>query len=159
MCAASVGLVFVWHAQLMHSSRWRRLSWGLYSHSWAGPPFTCKHVSECVAQGKLTLKGGFCSKSFISDLPNPGIKLTSASPALTGRFFTSEPPGKPSTYYIMLSEKKRKKEKPTCQNYIFTMGDYNTQKINKNLCLIRRQIFFFSSFCIFAFYVVMILIL
>jgi len=45
------------------------------------------------------------------DLPNPGIKLTSASPALTGRFFTSEPPGKPSTYYIMLSEKKKKKKK------------------------------------------------
>ena len=29
-------------------------------------------------------------------LPNPGIKLTSsASPALAGRFFTTEPPGKP----------------------------------------------------------------
>ena len=31
------------------------------------------------------------------DLPNPGIKLSSLrSPALAGRFFTSEPPGKPS---------------------------------------------------------------
>ena len=30
------------------------------------------------------------------DLPNPGIKPTSfASPALAGRFFTTEPPGKP----------------------------------------------------------------
>ena len=29
------------------------------------------------------------------DLPNPEIKLTSlASPALSGRFFTTEPPGK-----------------------------------------------------------------
>ena len=28
------------------------------------------------------------------DLPNPGIKP--ASPALTGRFFTTEPPGSPS---------------------------------------------------------------
>ena len=27
------------------------------------------------------------------DLPDPGIKLT--SPALAGRFFTTEPPGKP----------------------------------------------------------------
>ena len=27
------------------------------------------------------------------DLPNPGIELT--SPALAGRFFTTEPPGKP----------------------------------------------------------------
>ena len=31
-----------------------------------------------------------------ADLPNPGIKLESfASPALTGRFFTTVPPGKP----------------------------------------------------------------
>ena len=30
------------------------------------------------------------------DLPNPGIKPTSpASPALAGRFLTTEPPGKP----------------------------------------------------------------
>ena len=50
-------------------------------------------------------------------------------------------------------------KKPILQNYIFTMGDYNTQEINKNLCLIRKQFFFFSSFCIFASYVVMILIL
>ena len=28
------------------------------------------------------------------DLPDPGIKLV--SPVLAGRFFTSEPPGKPS---------------------------------------------------------------
>ena len=29
------------------------------------------------------------------DLPNPGIEPTSASPALAGIFFTTEPPGKP----------------------------------------------------------------
>ena len=30
------------------------------------------------------------------DLPNPGIELTSlVSPALAGRLFTTEPPGKP----------------------------------------------------------------
>ena len=29
------------------------------------------------------------------DLPYPGVKSTSTSPALTGRFFTTEPPGKP----------------------------------------------------------------
>ena len=40
---------------------------------------------ERVAQGELTLKGGFCSQSLISDLPNPGIKLTSlTSPTLGG---------------------------------------------------------------------------
>ena len=31
------------------------------------------------------------------DLPNPGIEFT--SPALAGRFFTIEPPGKPSKMY------------------------------------------------------------
>ena len=36
--------------------------------------------------------GGF---SFLGDLPKPGIKPASlASPALTGRFFTTVPPGK-----------------------------------------------------------------
>ena len=29
------------------------------------------------------------------DLSNPGIKPTSVSAALVGRFFTTEPPGKP----------------------------------------------------------------
>ena len=29
------------------------------------------------------------------DLPDPGIKLVSLSPALAGGFFTTEPPGKP----------------------------------------------------------------
>ena len=34
-------------------------------------------------------------------LPNPGIEPTClASPALGGRFFTTEPPGQPFTYYI-----------------------------------------------------------
>ena len=32
------------------------------------------------------------------DLPDPGIQLP--SPALAGRFFTTEPPGKPYSYYI-----------------------------------------------------------
>ena len=31
------------------------------------------------------------------DLPNPGIKPT--SPALSGGFFITEPPGKPQVYY------------------------------------------------------------
>ena len=34
------------------------------------------------------------------DLPDPGIELVSpASPALAGRFFTIEPPGKPGCIY------------------------------------------------------------
>ena len=34
------------------------------------------------------------------DLPNPGIETT--SPALAGRFFTTEPPGKPTNISITL---------------------------------------------------------
>ena len=34
------------------------------------------------------------------DLPDPGIKLeSSASPALAGRFFATEPPGKPTDVF------------------------------------------------------------
>ena len=34
------------------------------------------------------------------DLPDPGIEPVSpTSPAFAGRFFTSEPPGKPSQYH------------------------------------------------------------
>ena len=50
--------------------------------------------------GQAPLSMGFPSQEYWSDLPfppprdlpNPGIKLT--SPALAGRFFTAEPPGK-----------------------------------------------------------------
>ena len=36
----------------------------------------------------------------LGDLPHPGIKLKSlASPAFTGGFFTTEPPGKPLVIY------------------------------------------------------------
>ena len=45
------------------------------------------------------------------DLPNPEIKL--GSPALTGEFFTTEPPGKPvqcqySTHNTSLGQKKKR---------------------------------------------------
>ena len=33
----------------------------------------------------------------LGDLPNPGIEFV--SPALAGKFFTTEPPGKPRYYY------------------------------------------------------------
>ena len=37
------------------------------------------------------------------DLPNPGIEpISPASPALAGRFFTTEPPGKPSNYIVVV---------------------------------------------------------
>ena len=34
----------------------------------------------------------------VGDLPNPGIKPTSVSPAWAGRLFTTEPSEKPSIY-------------------------------------------------------------
>ena len=44
-----------------------------------------------VADAKL----GLCTKFIgLGDLPDPGIELE--SPALAGRFFTTEPPGKPT---------------------------------------------------------------
>ena len=57
------------------------------------------------------------------DLPNPGIE--SVSPALTGEFFTTAPPGKPTVEYYSTI----KKENAICSN----MGeprDYHT-KSNK----------------------------
>ena len=50
----------------------------------------------CDFPGKNT--GLDCHFLLQGDLPNPGIEPTSsASPALAGRFFTHEPPGK--TFY------------------------------------------------------------
>ena len=44
------------------------------------------------------------------DLPDPGIKHTSpVSSAWAGRFFTIEPPGKPSNHLGSLREKKKKR--------------------------------------------------
>ena len=43
----------------------------------------------------------------LGDLPNPGIKTESlASPALAGRFFTTEPPGKHLPHPITVHGKK-----------------------------------------------------
>ena len=50
---------------------------------------------------------------FLLDLPNPGIKSTSpASPALTGGFFTAEPPGKPGHVHTAVF-KMDKQQGPT----------------------------------------------
>ena len=43
---------------------------------------------------------------FLGDLPDSGIEP--ASPALAGRFFTTEPPGKPN---VLISVAKREKKK------------------------------------------------
>ena len=59
-------------------------------------------VSPCIIACQPPLSMGFPRQEYWSefpfpspgDLPHPGIKPE--SPALAGRFFTTEPPGKPS---------------------------------------------------------------
>ena len=61
-------------------------------------------LSLCTVACQAPLAMGFSRQEYWSglsfpppgDLPNTGIKPASAaSPALAGRFFTTEPPGKP----------------------------------------------------------------
>ena len=63
---------------------------------------------ETVAQGFLFME--FSKQEYLSgllfptpgDLPNPGIEpMSPASPALAGRFFTTEPSGKPHFYHYL----------------------------------------------------------
>jgi len=47
------------------------------------------------------------------DLPDPGMELTTpASPALAGKFFTTEPSGKPKQLYPNLKKKKANAHTP-----------------------------------------------
>ena len=51
-----------------------------------------------TAARQAPLSMGFSREEFWApgDLPDPGLKpMSPASPALAGRFFTAEPPGKP----------------------------------------------------------------
>ena len=60
-----------------------------------------RQVSLCMEFSRQEYRSGLPFPS-PGDFPNPGIKP--ASPVLAGRFFTTEPPGKPfaycSIYYI-----------------------------------------------------------
>ena len=67
--------------------------------------FSCSVVSTCSPTGSSSM--GFPRQEYWSplpfpspgNLPNPGIKSTfPVSPALAGRFFTTEPPGKSCKY-------------------------------------------------------------
>ena len=61
-------------------------------------PWTVAHqapLSMGILQARIQ---GWVVISFSRDLPNPGVKTE--SPALAGRFFTTEPPGKP-LYYLL----------------------------------------------------------
>ena len=59
-------------------------------------------ILQCSAFFTVQLSHYCCGLPFLSlgDLPNPGIEH--ACPALAGRFFTTEPPGKPEQH-IMFS--------------------------------------------------------
>ena len=72
------------------------------------------------------------------DLPNAGIEPTSSvSPALAGKFFTTEPPGKPSLMSI-------------CCKYDTEI--HNHHLLNKHLYGIVRKVLYFSNvnflFCV-----------
>ena len=57
------------------------------------------------------------------DLPGPGIGL--ASPALAGRFFTTEPPGKPSLCNFKILHE------PICKNKLFQLStNGKSMKVN-----------------------------
>ena len=62
------------------------------------------------------LSMGFSRQEYWSgDLPSPGIQLTSlASPALAGRFFTTQPPEKPSKHHFPFF-------KPLCRNQVISV--------------------------------------
>ena len=66
-----------------------------------------------ACQAPLTME--FSRQEYWSgySFPSPGIKLdlgikpmSLMSPALTGRFFTTEPPGRPSNVYLLKSLKQ-----------------------------------------------------
>ena len=79
---------------------------GVYSYSVAKLYQTLCDLMDCSLPG-FFLFMGFSWQEYWSglpfptpgDLPNPGIEPTSL--ALAGRFFTAEPPGKPSGLYYM----------------------------------------------------------
>ena len=71
---------------------------------------TLCNLMEVVACQAL-LSVGFCGQEYWNGLPfpppgdlsNPGIKPASPEgPALSGRFFTTEPPGKPKNIFANL---------------------------------------------------------
>ena len=72
--------------------------WGLLSSygAWAS---RCSGFSCCIAQALGTWASVVMSRG-MWNLPGPGIK--SMPPALAGRFFTTEPPGKPSYVFFVL---------------------------------------------------------
>ena len=68
-------------------------------------------VTPWAVAGQVPLSMGFPRQEYWSglpfpspgDFPDPGIEPKSLiSPALAGRFFTTEPPGKPSICYGMV---------------------------------------------------------
>ena len=63
--------------------------------------------------------------SFSRDLPNPGIKPV--SPALAGRFFTTEPPGKPGDSIIV---KNMRNQNKLYTYYFFSLEKHLISHIN-----------------------------
>ena len=79
------GNYFVWYAQLLSCIQLFVISWTVALET----PLSVGSSRQEYCSGLPFSSPG--------SLPNPGIEFTSlVSPALAGRFFTTEPPGKPS---------------------------------------------------------------
>ena len=96
------------------SARALKYSTGAYKHGsrQSGLNTVCSHIHSCLTisdsmdySRQAPLSMGFARQEYRSGLPFPspgdlldsGIKSTSpVSPALAGRYFTTEPPGKPT---------------------------------------------------------------
>ena len=76
-------------------------------------PWTLAHQTP-LSRG-ISRQEYWCGLSFPSpgDLPDPGIEPQ--SPALEGGFFTTEPPGKPTSIFILMHFKI------TCRNQVVHM--------------------------------------
>ena len=96
-------------------------------------------VTPWTIGGQTPLSMGFSRQEYWSglpfptppgDLPNPGIEPASpVSPALTGRFFTTEPPGKPQRLQKVFLKitctydvKWKRKKKKSCISVIVTIS-------------------------------------
>ena len=91
-------LAFAWRCFLFSPGAGSCVSaWLLSRVPRFGTPMDCSPPDSAVCeilQARI-LEWGPCPAP--GDLPDPGIKPASpATPALAGRFFTTEPPGKPS---------------------------------------------------------------
>ena len=102
LCSCNYMLYFQWKNESIYNNvhvKSLQAHPTLYDHMDCSPP--CSSVRGISQAGLLEQVA--ISFSTVEDLPNPGIKPVSpVAPALAGRFFTTEPPGKPNLLIFVL---------------------------------------------------------